>query len=564
MNASTWYKDAVIYQLHVRSFADSNRDGIGDFPGLTAKLDYIVNLGVTAIWLLPFYPSPLRDDGYDIADYRNIHPDYGTIADFRRFLKAAHAKGLKVITELVLNHTSDQHAWFQRSRRSKPGSRWRNFYVWNDNDQKYAEARIIFKDFETSNWSWDSTAQAYYWHRFYRHQPDLNFEEPAVKTALFRVVDYWLSMGVDGLRLDAVPYLFESDGTDCENLPATHAFLKELRHHVDAHYANRMLLAEANGWPEDVVQYFGDDDECHMAFHFPLMPRIYLSVGMENAWPVMDAVVKTPVTSEKSQWALFLRNHDELTMEMLTEEERDFFVKLYAPDPRSRINLGIRRRLAPLLNGNRRKLELLNALLLSLPGSPVIYYGDEIGMGDNIYLGDRNGVRTPMQWTSDRNAGFSQSSPQKLALPVITDPQYHYESINVEAQEQNPNSFLWWLRRIISLRNRFRSFGRGATLFPNSDNDKVLSYVRSLDQEIILVVANVSRFVQHVHLNLSAWSGLVPREIMGGALFPAIGNESYALSLGPHSFYWFSLEKKQLRGRPLCDPQEHLAGAAPS
>lgn len=563
MNASTWYKDAVIYQLHVRSFADSNRDGIGDFPGLTAKLDYIVNLGVTAIWLLPFYPSPLRDDGYDIADYRNIHPDYGTIADFRRFLKAAHAKGLKVITELVLNHTSDQHAWFQRSRRSKPGSRWRNFYVWNDNDQKYAEARIIFKDFETSNWSWDSTAQAYYWHRFYRHQPDLNFEEPAVKTALFRVVDYWLSMGVDGLRLDAVPYLFESDGTDCENLPATHAFLKELRHHVDAHYANRMLLAEANGWPEDVVQYFGDDDECHMAFHFPLMPRIYLSVGMENAWPVMDAVVKTPVTSEKSQWALFLRNHDELTMEMLTEEERDFFVKLYAPDPRSRINLGIRRRLAPLLNGNRRKLELLNALLLSLPGSPVIYYGDEIGMGDNIYLGDRNGVRTPMQWTSDRNAGFSQSSPQKLALPVITDPQYHYESINVEAQEQNPNSFLWWLRRIISLRNRFRSFGRGATLFPNSDNDKVLSYVRSLDQEIILVVANVSRFVQHVHLNLSAWSGLVPREIMGGALFPAIGNESYALSLGPHSFYWFSLEKKQLRGRPLCDPQEHLAGAAP-
>ncbi|NMC32125.1 MAG: maltose alpha-D-glucosyltransferase [Veillonellaceae bacterium] len=563
MNASTWYKDAVIYQLHVRSFADSNRDGIGDFPGLTAKLDYIVNLGVTAIWLLPFYPSPLRDDGYDIADYRNIHPDYGTIADFRRFLKAAHSKGLKVITELVLNHTSDQHAWFQKSRRAKPGSKWRNFYVWNDNDKKYAEARIIFKDFETSNWNWDPTAQAYYWHRFYRHQPDLNFEEPAVKAALFRVVDYWLAMGVDGLRLDAVPYLFESEGTDCENLPATHAFLKELRHHVDTHYTNRMLLAEANGWPEDVIQYFGKDDECHMAFHFPLMPRIYLSVGMENAWPVMDAVVKTPVTSKNSQWALFLRNHDELTMEMLTEEERDFFVKLYAPDPRSRINLGIRRRLSPLLNGNRRKLELLNALLLSLPGSPVIYYGDEIGMGDNIYLGDRNGVRTPMQWTSDRNAGFSQASPQKLALPVITDPQYHYESVNVEALEQNPNSFLWWMRRIISLRNRFTAFGRGPISFPNSNNDKVLSYVRSLDQEIILVVANVSRFVQHVQLDLSAWSGLVPREIMGRSLFPAIGNEPYSLSLGPHSFYWFTLEKKQLRGMPLCDPQELLTGIVP-
>lgn len=563
MNAATWYKDAVIYQVHVRSFADSNRDGIGDFPGLTEKLDYIVNLGITALWLLPFYPSPLRDDGYDIADYRNIHPDYGTIADFRRFLKTAHAKGLKVITELVLNHTSDQHVWFQRARRAKSGSKWRNYYVWNDNDKKYAEARIIFKDFETSNWNWDPTAQAYYWHRFYRHQPDLNFEEPAVKQALLRVVDFWLSMGVDGLRLDAVPYLFESEGTDCENLPATHAFLKELRHHVDTRFANRMLLAEANGWPEDVVQYFGADDECHMAFHFPLMPRIYLSVGMENSWPVMDAVAKTPITSEISQWALFLRNHDELTMEMLTEEERDFFVKLYAPDPRSRINLGIRRRLAPLLNGNRRKLELLNALLLSLPGSPVIYYGDEIGMGDNIYLGDRNGVRTPMQWTSDRNAGFSQANPQKLALPVITEPQFHYESINVESQEQNPNSFLWWMRRIIALRNRFGAFGRGSILFPVSDNDKILAFVRSFGKEIILVVANVSRFVQHVHLGLTHWAGLVPREIMGGTFFPAIGQEPYGFSLGPHSFYWFQLEKKQLRGRPLCDPQKLLADTAP-
>ena len=558
MNASTWYKDAVIYQVHVRSFADSNRDGIGDFPGLTEKLDYIVNLGITAIWLLPFYPSPLRDDGYDIADYRKVHPDYGTIADFRRFLKVAHAKGLKVITELVLNHTSDQHAWFQRSRRAKPGSKWRNYYVWNDNDQKYAEARIIFKDFETSNWNWDSTAQAYYWHRFYRHQPDLNYEEPAVRQEIFRVVDYWFSMGVDGLRMDAVPYLYEKEGTDCENIPTTHAFLKDLRRHVDSRYPNRMLLAEANGWPEDVVQYFGDDDECHMAFHFPLMPRIYLSVGMENAWPVIDAVAKTPVTSENCQWALFLRNHDELTMEMLTEEERDFFVKLYAPDPRSRINLGIRRRLAPLLNGNRRKLELLNALLLSLPGSPVIYYGDEIGMGDNIYLGDRNGVRTPMQWSADRNAGFSQANPQKLALPVITEPQYHYESVNVEAQEQNPNSFLWWLRRMIALRNRYASFGRGTISFPSSDNDKVLSFIRSLDQETILIVANVSRFVQHVNLDLSAWIGMVPHEIMGGSSFPTIESSAYGISIGPHSFYWFRLERKQLRGRPLCSSPEIL------
>ena len=564
MNASTWYKDAVIYQVHVRSFSDSNRDGIGDFPGLTEKLDYIVSLGITAIWLLPFYPSPLRDDGYDIADYCKIHSDYGTIADFRRFLKTAHSKGLKVITELVLNHTSDQHAWFQRARRAKPGSKWRNYYVWNDNDKKYAEARIIFKDFESSNWNWDSTAQAYYWHRFYRHQPDLNYEEPAVKKEILRIVDYWFSLGVDGLRMDAVPYLYESEETDCENLPATHTFLKELRSHVDARHPNRMLLAEANGWPEDVVQYFGEDDECHMAFHFPLMPRIYLSVGMENAWPVIDAISKTPVTSEKCQWALFLRNHDELTMEMLTEEERDFFVKLYAPDPRSRINLGIRRRLAPLLNGNRRKLELLNALLLSLPGSPVIYYGDEIGMGDNIYLGDRNGVRTPMQWSSDRNAGFSQANPQKMALPVITEPQYHYESVNVEAQEHNSSSFLWWLRRLIALRNRHTAFGRGETGFPTSDNDKVLVFTRTLEQEIILVVANVSRFVQHVNLELSSWSGMVPREIMGGTLFPPIESSPYSLSLGPHSFYWFKLEKKQLRGRPLCDPLEILLGTPPT
>ena len=558
MKAATWYKDAVLYQVHIRSFADSNKDGIGDFPGLTEKLDYIVNLGVTAIWLLPFYPSPLRDDGYDIADYRDIHTDYGTIADFKRFLKAAHAKGLKVITELVLNHTSDQHSWFQRSRSAKPGSKWRNYYVWNDNDKKYSEARIIFKDFETSNWSWDPVAQAYYWHRFYRHQPDLNYEEPAVRQEILRVVDYWFGLGVDGLRMDAVPYLYETEGTDCENQPKTHAFLKELRQHVDIHHPNRMLLAEANGWPEDVVEYFGNDDECHMAFHFPLMPRLYLSVGLENAWPVIDSIMKTPVTSEKCQWALFLRNHDELTMEMLTEEERDFFVKIYAPDPRSRINLGIRRRLAPLLGGNRRKIELLNALLLSLPGSPVIYYGDEIGMGDNIYLGDRNGVRTPMQWSADRNAGFSQANPQQLTLPVITEPHYHYESINVEAQEQNPSSFLWWLRKMLALRNRFSAFGRGDISFPVSSNDRILAFVRALDQEIILVVANVSRFVQHVSLDLANWKGLVPRELMGESLFPPIESIPYGLSLGPHSFYWFSLEKKMLRGRLICEQTDLL------
>lgn len=556
MNTDTWYKDVVIYQVHVRSFADSNKDGIGDFPGLTEKLDYIVNLGVTAIWLLPFYPSPLKDDGYDIADYRNVHPDYGTIADFRRFLKAAHARGLKVIIELVLNHTSDQHAWFQKSRRAKPGSKWRNYYVWNADDKKYAEARIIFRDFETSNWNWDPIAQSYYWHRFYRHQPDLNFEEPAVRQEMFRIVDFWFSMGVDGLRIDAVPYLYEAEGTDGENRPETHEFLKALRRHVDMNFPNRMLLAEANGWPEDVVQYFGREDECHMAFNFPLMPRLYLAVGMESAWPVIDAVSKTPVTSDKCQWALFLRNHDELTMEMLTEEERDFFIKIYAPDPRSRINLGIRRRLSPLLNGNRRKLELLNALLLSLPGSPVIYYGDEIGMGDNIYLGDRNGVRTPMQWSADRNAGFSRANPQNLTLPVITEPQYHYESVNVEAQENNPNSFLWWLRRLISLRNRYVAFGRGNISFVISNNDKVLAFSRAIDQEIILVVANVSRFVQYVELNLSQWKGMVLREIMGGTILPVIGSELYGLSLGPHSFYWFSLEKNRLRGRMACEPSE--------
>lgn len=558
MREATWYKDAVLYQVHIRSFADSNKDGIGDFPGLTEKLDYIVNLGVTAIWILPFYPSPLRDDGYDIADYRSIHSDYGTITDFRRFLKAAHAKGLKVITELVLNHTSDQHSWFQRSRNAKPGSKWRNYYVWNDNDKKYSEARIIFKDFETSNWSWDPVAQAYYWHRFYRHQPDLNYEEPAVRQEIFRVVDYWFGLGVDGLRMDAVPYLYETEGTDCENQPKTHAFLKELRNHVDMHYSNRLLLAEANGWPEDVVEYFGDDDECHMAFNFPLMPRLYLSVGLENAWPVIDSIAKTPVTSEKCQWALFLRNHDELTMEMLTEEERDFFIKIYAPDPRSRINLGIRRRLAPLLNGNRRKIELLNALLLSLPGSPVIYYGDEIGMGDNIYLGDRNGVRTPMQWSADRNAGFSQANPQQLTLPVITEPHYHYESVNVEAQEQNPSSFLWWLRRMLALRKRFSAFGRGEINFPGSNNDRILAFIRALDQEVILVVANVSRFVQHVNLDLSKWQELVPREMLGENLFPPIKDAPYELSLGPHSFYWFILEKKTLRGRLVCDPTDLL------
>ncbi len=472
-NDPLWYKDAVIYELHVRAFFDSNDDGVGDFAGLTQKLDYLKDLGVTAIWLLPFYPSPLLDDGYDIADYENIHPDYGTMRDARNFIREAHRRGLRVITELVCNHTSDQHPWFQRARRARPGSAARDFYVWSDTPDKYKEARIIFKDFESSNWSWDSIADAYYWHRFYRHQPDLNFDNPRVRAAILHELDFWLEAGVDGVRLDAVPYLFEREGTSCENLPETYEFLREMRRHIDENFAGRMLLAEANQWPEDAVAYFGQGDMAQMAFHFPLMPRLFMSIHMEDRFPIVDIVRQTPAIPENCQWAVFLRNHAELTLEMVTDEERDYMYRVYASEQRMRINLGIRRRLAPLLGNHRRRVELMNGLLFSLPGTPVLYYGDEIGMGDNVYLGDRNGVRTPMQWSQDRNAGFSRANPQKLYLPVIIDPEYHYETVNVEAQNQNPHSLLWWTKRMIALRKRYKAFSRGGIEFLNPDNRKV-------------------------------------------------------------------------------------------
>ena len=538
----TWYKDAIIYEVHVRAFSDSVTDGIGDFGGLTQKLDYLEDLGVTAIWLLPFCPSPLRDDGYDISDYNNVHPSYGTLKEFQRFLKEAHRRGLRVITELVLNHTSDQHAWFQRSRRAEPGSRWRNFYVWSDTPDKYREARIIFKDFETSNWTWDPVAKAYYWHRFYSHQPDLNWDNPEVREAMYAAMDFWFDMGVDGLRLDAVPYLFEREGTNCENLPETHAALRELRAHVDSKYQDRLLLAEANQWPEDSVAYFGKGDECHMAFHFPVMPRLFMSVRMEDRYPITDILRLTPNIPENCQWAMFLRNHDELTLEMVTDEERDYMYRSYAQDREMRINLGIRRRLAPLLDNDRRKVELMNALLFSLPGTPVVYYGDEIGMGDNVYLGDRNGVRTPMQWSADRNAGFSRANPQRLYLPVIIDPEYHYEAVNVEAQRNNPHSLLWWMKRMMAQRTQFKAFGRGSLEFLYPSNRKVLAFIREYDGERILVIANLSRFAQGAELDLSRFVGSQPTEVFGRTRFPAITEQPYFVSLGPYAFYWFHLK----------------------
>ena len=546
--AATWYKDAVIYELHVRAFRDSNSDGVGDFPGVIEKLEYIARLGVTTIWLLPFYPSPLRDDGYDIADYRGVHPSYGRLADVRRLVLEAHARGLQVITELVCNHTSDQHPWFQRARRARPGSAARNFYVWSDSDQRYAGARIIFKDAETSNWAWDPVAQAYYWHRFYAHQPDLNYDNPQVQRAILRIVDFWLAMGVDGLRLDAIPYLFEREKTNSENLPESHAFLKYLRAHIDAHYPNRMLLAEANQWPEDAAAYFGEGegDEAHMAFHFPVMPRLFMALRMEDRFPIIDILTQTPAIPSRAQWALFLRNHDELTLEMVTDEERDYMYWAYSQDPEARLNLGIRRRLAPLLGNNRRRIELMNALLLSLPGTPVIYYGDEIGMGDNIYLGDRNGVRTPMQWSGDRNAGFSSSNRQRLYLPVILDPEYHYEAVNVEAQEANPQSLLSWMRRIIGLRKRYQAFGRGTIEFLHPENRKVLAFVREYGEERILVLANLSRFSQFAQLDLSEFAGQVPVELFGRTEFPVPGDQPYQVMLGPHAFYWFSFEPQRV------------------
>ncbi len=544
-----WYKDAVIYEVRTRSFFDSNDDGIGDLRGLTKKLDYLADLGVTAIWLLPHYPSPGRDDGYDIADYTDVHPDVGTLEDFDELVVEAHRRGLRIITELVLNHTSDQHAWFQRARRAPKGSPERDFYVWSDSAERYQEARIIFRDFEPSNWTWDPVAGANFWHRFFAHQPDLNFENPAVHDAMFEVVDFWLARGVDGLRLDAVPYLYESEGTNCENLPQTHAFLKKLRAHVDAKFPNRMLLAEANQWPEDAARYFGDGDECHMNFHFPIMPRLFMSIHMEDRFPIIDILRQTPELHPSCQWAMFLRNHDELTLEMVTDEERDYMYQAYAHEAPMRINLGIRRRLAPLVANDRRKMELLNGLLFSMPGTPVLYYGDEIGMGDNVYLGDRNGVRTPMQWSPDRNAGFSRANPQRMILPIVIDPEYHYESINVEAQQSNANSLLWWTKRLVALRKRFQAFGRGSMEFLHPSNPRVLAFVRRFENETILVVANLSRHVQYVELDLAAMKGMVPVELMGRSRFPAVSEVPYLLTLGGYDFYWFSLEpsKAQLR-----------------
>ena len=551
-----WYKDAIIYELHVRAFFDSNADGIGDFKGLTEKLDYLQDLGVTAIWLLPFYPSPLKDDGYDIADYYSINPIYGTLKDFRTLLQAAHERQLRVITELVVNHTSDQHPWFQRSRQATPGSPWRDFYVWSKTPDKYSEARIIFRDFEPSNWAWDPVAQAYYWHRFYAHQPDLNYDNPLVHKEIMRVLDFWLDMGVDGLRLDAVPYLYEREGTSCENLPETHNYLKSLRRHLDEKYGDRMLLAEANQWPEEAVTYFGsgEGDECHMAFHFPLMPRIFMSVRMEDRVPIVDILEQTPSIPKTSQWALFLRNHDELTLEMVTDEERDYMYRVYANDAKARINLGIRRRLAPLLGHDRKRIELLYLLLFSLPGTPVLYYGDEVGMGDNVFLGDRNGVRTPMQWNSDKNAGFSRASPHALYLPIILDPEYHYEAVNVEVQQQNPHSLLWWMKRTLTLRKRYQAFGRGGLQFLQPENRKILAFIRHYEKENILVVANLSRFPQPVHLDLSAFQNHVLVELFGRANFPPITASPYFLTLAPHAAFWFALE-------PVA-PSESLAATA--
>jgi maltose alpha-D-glucosyltransferase/alpha-amylase len=546
-----WYKDAIIYECRTRSFFDSNDDGIGDLAGLTQKLPYLQDLGITAIWLLPICRSPGRDDGYDIADYFDIDPDVGTIDDFRRFVAEAHRVGIRVITELVLNHTSDAHPWFQRARRAPAGSRERDFYVWSDSSERYKEARIIFKDFEPSNWSWDRTAGAYYWHRFFGHQPDLNFENEAVHAALFEVVDFWFEMGVDGLRLDAVPYLYEEDGTNCENLAQTHAFLKKLRAHVDARFADRLLLAEANQWPEDAAAYFGDGDECHMNFHFPIMPRMFMAMHMEDRFPLIDILAQTPQLHPSCQWAMFLRNHDELTLEMVTDEERDYMYRAYANEAAMRINLGIRRRLAPLAGNDRRKMELLNGLLFSLPGTPVIYYADEIGMGDNVFLGDRNGVRTPMQWSADRNAGFSRANPQRLILPIIIDPEYHFESLNVEAQQNNPNSLLWWHKRLIALRKQFHAFGRGSIEFLAPSNPHVLAFVREYGDERILVVANLSRFVQFVELDLVKYRTMVPVELFGRTQFPQLGELPYLLTLGGHAFYWFSLEAPVATERSL-------------
>jgi maltose alpha-D-glucosyltransferase/alpha-amylase len=540
-----WYQDAIIYELHVRSFCDSNDDGIGDFQGLLRRLDYIQDLGVTCLWLLPFFSSPLRDDGYDVADFRRIHPDYGTLEDFQTFLAAAHDRGMQVVIELTLNHTSDRHAWFQRSRVAPRGSSERDYYVWSDTDQKYDGTRIIFLDTEPSNWSWDAEAGAYYWHRFFSHQPDLNYDNPRVLDEILGVLDFWLAMGVDGLRLDAVPYLVEREGTSCENLPETHGVIRAIRRHVDAHYASRMLLAEANQVPADVRAYFGEGDECHMAYHFPLMPRLFMAIHLEDSTPIADILARTPAIPENCQWALFLRNHDELTLEMVTEEERDYMYLAYTADPEARLNLGIRRRLAPLLGNDRRRIELMTALLFSLPGTPIIYYGDEIGMGDNIQLGDRHGVRTPMQWSGDRNGGFSAAPAGQLYNAPIDDPVYGYQSVNVASQQDDPASLLRWMKNMVGLRQLFRVFGRGTIEFLRPANGKVLAHVRRFEEDVILCVANLSRLAQPVELDLSAFVGLTPVEMLGYTAFPTIADGRYFLTLGPYGFYWFELQRRE-------------------
>ncbi len=536
-----WYKDAIIYETHVRAFFDRNNDGVGDFPGLIEKLDYLQELGITCLWLLPFFPSPQRDDGYDISDYRDVHPAYGTLDDFRRLVAAAHERDIRVLVELVVNHTSDQHPWFQAARRAPPGSPDREMYVWSDTDQKYKDARIIFTDTEKSNWTWDPEARAYYWHRFFSHQPDLNFENPRVLRELLDVMRFWLDMDVDGFRLDAIPYLVEAEGTNCENLPGTHEVIRAIRRQLDATHPGRMLLAEANQWPADVRPYFGEGDECHMAFHFPLMPRIFMALRLEDTRPIADIMAQTPPIPDSCQWALFLRNHDELTLEMVTNDERDYMYLAYSADPRMRLNLGIRRRLAPLMDGSRRRIELLTSLLFSFPGTPILYYGDEIGMGDNVYLGDRNGVRTPMQWSADRNGGFSRANPAALYSPPIMDPVYGYQTVNVEAQQENPSSLLAWTRNMIGLRKLFKVFGRGTIEFLPVENRAVLAYLRRWKDDVILCVANFSRFAQPAQLPLQRYRGHTPVEMFGYTEFPRIGDADYPITLTGYGFYWFEL-----------------------
>ena len=538
-----WYKDAVIYETHVKSFYDSNGDGIGDLRGVVEKLDYLQELGITCLWLLPLFPSPLKDDGYDISDYRSIHPDYGTVEDFRQLVAAAHARRIRVLVELVVNHTSDQHPWFQAARRAPPGSSERDFYVWSDTDQRYSDARIIFTDTEKSNWTWDPEAKQHYWHRFFSHQPDLNFDNPTVLREVLDVLRFWGDIGVDGFRLDAVPYLVERDGTSCENLPETHGVLRKIRAFVEENFPGRLLLAEANQWPADVLPYFGQGDECHMAFHFPLMPRIFMALRLEDVEPIVEIMRRTPPIPDTCQWALFLRNHDELTLEMVTADERDYMYLAYSQDPRMKLNVGIRRRLAPLVDNSRRRMELLNSLLFSFPGTPIVYYGDEIGMGDNIYLHDRNGVRTPMQWSPDRNAGFSRADPGRLFSAPIADPVYGYQAVNVEAQLRDSSSLLHWMRNTIALRKLFRAFGRGTMEVLPVKNRKVLAYVRRLDEDVLLCVANVSRFAQPAELDLSAFEGYAPVEMLGYTEFPRVGKLPYFLTLAPYTFLWFELRK---------------------